>query len=106
MSRQKGDFGEARAVDFLIDRGYRILDRNFHSRFGEIDIVAQKDETLHFIEVKSGEGDPVYRITPAKLSKIIKTAHIYMHKKRIDADFCLDAVIVTEEIELIENITL
>ena len=106
MSRQKGDFGEARAADFLRDRGYRILDRNFHSRFGEIDIVAQKDETLHFVEVKSGEGDPVYRITPAKLSKIIKTARIYMQKKRIDADFCLDAVIVTEEIELIENITL
>lgn len=105
MSREKGDFGEARAADFLQDRGYTILDRNFHSRFGEIDIIAEKQGVLHFIEVKSGEGDPIYRITPSKLSKIIKTADIYMAKKRLDRDYCFDAVIVTEEIELIENIT-
>ncbi len=106
MSRQKGDFGEARAADFLEEKGYRIVDRNFYSRFGEIDIIARKGDILHFIEVKSGEGEPVYRITPAKLSKIIKTANIYMSKKRLDLDYCFDAVIVTEEIELLENITL
>ncbi len=106
MSRTKGNVAEARAVAFLEDLGFTILDRNVHSRFGEIDIIAQKDQVVHFIEVKSGEGEPVYRITPAKLSKIVKTATIYMQKKRIDADFCLSAVIVTDDIDLLENITL
>ena len=106
MSREKGNFAEERACSFLQDRGFEILDRNFHSRFGEIDIVALHEKVLHFVEVKSGDGEPVYQITPSKLSKIIKTATIYMQKKHLDIDYCFDAVIVTEEIEFIGNITL
>ncbi len=106
MSRARGDLGERRAAAYLKDLGFEILDTNFHSRFGEIDIIASKEGVLHFVEVKSGEGEPIYRITPAKLSRIIKTADIYMQKKRLFCDYCIDAVIVTEEIELIENITL
>ncbi len=106
MSRQKGDFAEDRAVSYLEDLGYKIVDRNYYSRFGEIDIIAKKDDTLHFIEVKSGDGEPIYKITPSKLSKIIKTADIYMQKKHIDLDYCFDAVIVTQQIEFIGNITL
>ncbi len=106
MSRQKGDIAEKRAADFLQKNGFRILERNFYSRFGEIDIIAFKDDTLHFVEVKSGQGEPVYKITPSKLSKMIKTAQIYMSKKRLDIDFCFDALIVTRDIEFIENITL
>ncbi len=106
MSRQKGDFAEDRATSYLEDLGYEIVDRNYYSRFGEIDIIAKKDNTLHFIEVKSGEGEPIYKITPAKLSKIIKSADIYMQKKHIDLDYCFDAVIVTQQIEFIGNITL
>ena len=101
----KGNIAEARAVAFLEDHGFTILDRNIYSRFGEIEKKKKKDRVVHFIEVKGGEGEPVYRITPAKLSKIIKTATIYMQKRRIDADFCLSAVIVTDKIELLENIT-
>jgi len=106
LSRQKGDFAEDRATSYLEDLGYEIVDRNYYSRFGEIDIIAKKDNTLHFIEVKSGEGEPIYKITPAKLSKIIKSADIYMQKKHIDLDYCFDAVIVTQQIEFIGNITL
>ncbi len=106
MSRQKGSFAEDRAVDYLQSHGYLVIDRNYYSRFGEIDIIATKDEVLHIVEVKSGEYDPIYQITPAKLSKIQKTALIYMSKKKLDMDFCIDALIVTEDIEFIENITL
>ncbi len=105
MSRAKGNIGEDKAVSFLEERGFKIIDRNYYSRFGEIDIIATKEDVLHFIEVKSGDYDPIYQITPSKISKILKTADIYRQKKRIDMDFCLDAVIVSEEIELIENIT-
>ncbi|HIP46762.1 MAG TPA: YraN family protein [Campylobacterales bacterium] len=106
MSRAKGNIAEDKAVSFLQDGGFKIIDRNYYSRFGEIDIIASKEDVLHFIEVKSGDYDPIYQITPQKISKIIKTANIYMQKKKIDCDYCFDAVIVTEEIEFIENITL
>jgi len=105
-SKEKGNFAEDRAIDYLQEHGYLVIDRNYYSRFGEIDIVATKDKVLHFVEVKSGEYDPIYQITPSKLSKIQKTAFIYMSKKKLDMDFCLDALIVTEDIEFIENITL
>ncbi len=105
MSREKGNIGEDKAASFLEDRGFKVIDRNYYSRFGEIDIIAMKEDVIHFVEVKSGEYDPILQITPKKLSKIIKTADIYMQKKHLQCDYCFDAVIVTEEIELIENIT-
>jgi putative endonuclease len=105
MSRAKGNFAEDRTVSYLQDQDFRVIDRNFYSRFGEIDIIATKDDILHFIEVKSGDWDPIYQITPSKISKIIKTAKIYMSKKKLDFDYSFDAVIVGEDIEFIENIT-
>jgi putative endonuclease len=105
LSREKGNFAEDRVVSYLQDQGFRVIDRNFYSRFGEIDIIATKDDILHFIEVKSGNWDPIYQITPSKISKIIKTAKIYMSKKKLDFDYSFDAVIVGEDIEFIENIT-
>ncbi len=106
MSRQKGNFAENRAINYLQEAGFLVIDRNYYSRFGEIDIIATKDKVLHFVEVKSGEYDPIYQITSSKLSKIQKTAYIYLSKKKLDMDFCIDALIVTEDIEFIENITL
>jgi len=109
MSRDKGDKAEELACGFLYERGFEIVERNFYSRFGEIDIIASKDDTLHFIEVKSGEDYEVAvaNITAQKLSRLIKTGNIYLKKNFIDADFVYDAVIVTpQRVELIENITL
>ena len=109
MSRAKGNIAEEKVCDFLSNNGFSVSERNFYSRFGEIDIIASKDNTLHFIEVKSGLDyeSAVQNITPSKLSKFIKTVHVYMKKNSLDVDFMIDAVIVTpEKIELIENITL
>ncbi len=106
MSRELGDFAEERAINYLQDFGFLVIDRNYYSRFGEIDIIATKNKVLHFVEVKSGNYNPIYQITPKKLLKIQKTAQIYMSKKRIDMDFCIDALIITEKIEFIENVTI
>ncbi len=106
MSRQKGDLAEDRAIGFLEDLDYLVIERNYYSRFGEIDIIAVKNEVLHFVEVKSGEGEPIYQITPKKLSKIQKTAQIYMNRKKLDMDYCFDGLIVKENIEFLENITI
>jgi len=109
LSRVKGDAAEDRAVEFLLNSAFAIVERNFYSRFGEIDIIAVKDEVLHFIEVKSGLDyeSAIQNITPQKLSRLIKTAYVYIKKNSLDADFVFDGVIVTpKSIELLENITL
>jgi len=109
MSRAKGNVAEERAALFLEENGYTIVERNFYSRFGEIDIIALKDEVLHFVEVKSALDyeSAVQNITPKKLSRIIKTLYVYMKKNALHVDFMVDGLIVTPlHVEMIENITL
>ncbi len=109
MSRAKGDLAEQRACTFLQDLGFDVVERNFYSRFGEIDIILLKNETLHFVEVKSGLDyeSAVQNISPTKLSRLIKTAQVYMKKNALDSHFQIDAVIITpKNIEYIQNITL
>jgi putative endonuclease len=105
-----GDVSEDLATAFLEQEGYLIVERNYFARkLGEIDIIAQKDEVLHFIEVKAGraEFDPVYNVTPAKLRKVVNSAHYYMKSKQIDCPFSVDALIIRgDEVEFIENVTL
>lgn len=109
MSRAKGNLAEERAVKFLEANGFLVIERNFYSRFGEIDIITSKDDVFHFIEVKSGLSyeSAVENITPSKLNKFIKTINVYLKKNSLDSDYMIDAVVVTpSEIELLENITL
>jgi len=109
MSRAKGNLAEDKASLYLENIGFLIIDRNFYSRFGEIDIIVSKDNILHFVEVKSGLDyeSAILNITKSKLSKIIRTAQVYMKKNSLDVDFVFDAVVVTpKKIEFVENITL
>lgn len=109
MSREKGNLAEDKAVEFLFENGFAVVERNFYSRFGEIDIIALKDEVLHFVEVKSGLDyeSAIQNITPKKLSRLIKTGYIYMKKNKLDTDFVYDAVVVTPKaVEIVENVTL
>lgn len=105
-----GDKSENLATQFLEQEGFMILERNYFARkLGEIDIIAQKDEVLHFIEVKSGRADfdPIYNITPAKLRKVINSAHYYMKTKKFNMVFSIDALIIRlDEVEFLENVTL
>ena len=109
MSRAKGNIAEDRACEFLFNNGFSIVERNFYSRFGELDVIATKDNVLHFVEVKSGLDyeSAVQNITPKKLSRLIKTGAVYMKKNALDVDFTYDAIIITpKDIQMIENITL
>lgn len=109
MSRHKGDIAEERAIEYLKQKDFDILERNFYaSKLGEIDIIAKKDDVLHFIEVKSGSGfEAVYNITRSKIDKITKSAFFFMKKKGLDFNFCIDAIILQDgELEFLENITL
>lgn len=111
-----GNFGEDLASKFLRDKGYILIERNFRSIYGEIDIVAQDGDVLVFIEVKTRTdnqfGSALEAITPWKIKKIIRTAQYYkiIHPQlpeqlRIDAvtiDFCQSG---GPKVELYKNIT-
>ena len=77
---------------YLKLHGYKIIDRNFHSRFGEIDVIAQKSDLIVFVEVKArGENafyDPAYAVDTFKQKKIIKTAYYYIQKKHFEKMDC------------------
>ncbi|MCW1359813.1 YraN family protein [Campylobacter sp. US33a] len=99
---------EDRACKFLKKQGYKIIERNFHSKFGEIDIIAKKNEILHFIEVKSTAGDyeVAERLNAKKYEKILKTIEFYTLKKGICNDFQLDLICIKNDvIEFAENIS-
>jgi len=78
----KGRQGETLAAGFLEEKGYRILARNFRSRFGEVDIIAQKDETVVFVEVKSWDAFPraelEYSVNAGKRARIVETARVFL----------------------------
>lgn len=108
MGLEEGLEAEDKASFYLQKIGFKVIERNFHSKFGEIDIVASKEGILHFCEVKfSQKSDPILRITPAKMAKIIKTIGYYFLTKRVNCDYEIDAILVTpEKIEIVNNITL
>lgn len=77
-----GNLGEDYACKVLESLEYRVVERNFRSRFGEVDIIARKDHYLCFIEVKtrsqSAMGRPAAAVTASKQHKIIRTAEYYI----------------------------
>lgn len=118
MSNQDtGNYGEELACQFLKKAGFRILQRNYRIRGGEIDIICRDGQTLVFVEVKcrySREfGLPDESITGWKIKSLLKTAQFFIQKinwgnreYRIDfvgIDFSQDRT--NPQIELIKNIT-
>lgn len=100
--------GEDLAVKYLKKEKYEIIARNFHSKFGEIDIIAKKDDILHFIEVKTTNGnyEAIYRLDVKKYEKLLKTINFYIMKNGNDSDYQLDLLCVQKgEIEFYKNIS-
>lgn len=81
--KNMGLWGEDKAVEFLKAKKYTILARNYHSRFGEIDIIARKQNTIIFVEVKTRKntafGFPAEFVNYQKQQKIMKTAQLYIN---------------------------
>ncbi len=106
VDRKKlGIFAEGIARHYLITRGYKILAANYKMNFGEIDIVAQKDDTVIFAEVKAVsslyEGlEPEFRVDYQKKNKLIKLATAYMlNKKLSDTPWQIDVISVIFDLE-------
>jgi len=110
-----GHAGELAALRFLKSRGYRILETNTRTPFGEIDIVTEKKGVTIFVEVKarttSSLGPPYLSITKQKERQIVKNALAYLKRRGlVESYWRIDVVSIklnydyrVENIELFEN---
>ena len=109
MSHNVGQAGEDLAVDFLRKKKYKILTVNYRSRFGEIDIVAQKGKIICFVEVKNRSSDKfgvgAEAVNLSKQKKIISLAQQFLFQnKYADCDFRFDVIDISAGcIEHFEN---
>lgn len=94
MTKDIGDFGESAACNYLVRNGYAIIKRNFRLKCGEIDIIAKKDGTTVFVEVKTRRstdfGRPSEFVDFRKQAKIRKTAMCFI--KSLDTDMRFDVI--------------
>ena len=98
--RQKlGRWGESVAADYLEEQGYRIVERNWRTARGEIDLVAQAGDLLLFVEVKTRRGQeagtPEEALTRRKARKLFSLAQAYLYQRRLeDVEWRIDLVAV------------
>jgi len=111
-SNERGILGERMAVDYLVSKGYRILAQNFRYLKGEVDILAQKENCLAAVEVKTRStldfGTPEEFLKPAQIQRIIKTVDYFVTSKNLNVEVRFDiiAIVITSqnsELEHIEN---
>lgn len=110
---QTGHRGEVIAVKFLKKRGYKIIEKNYRSKLGEIDIIAKDRNTLSFIEVKTRKslryGHPKDAITPHKKKKLSMVALGYLketNQSHSKARFDVVSVLLvedTQQVEIVKN---
>ena len=116
ISNPLGVLGEDAACDYLVRKGYKIIERNWRKSHTEIDIIAIQGSTLVFVEVKARSsdsfGNPFESIPPWKVKNLVKTAQFYkLLNPKLPEDLRIDAVGVfvengrIEKIEHLENIS-
>ena len=83
-TREQGEYTESLACQYLEAKGFKLLERNFNCRFGEIDLIMQDNNNLVFVEVRyrnnNNFGSGAESITANKQSKLIKTASAYLQR--------------------------
>jgi putative endonuclease len=86
-TRKKGGIAEEFACDYLSDKGYQILERNFHARVGELDIICKIGDELVFCEVKSLKedmGQEIYAtLSKRKLINLQKAVYYWLNKNKL-----------------------
>ncbi len=124
--RKLGNLGEDISCRFLLKKGYKILDRNYLKPFGEIDVIAQIGDIMHFIEVKSVSREnlkdvsyetdtykPEDNVHHWKLQRLANTIQAYLEEKGIshETNWQLDIITVfidkknlISQVKLMENI--
>ncbi len=107
-----GKKGEKIAVDYLIDKGYQILEKNWRYLKAEVDIIAKKENTVACIEVKTRStndfGNPQDFITPKKIKLLVMAMNEYIIRNDLDVETRFDIMGITKnhsgfEIEHLED---
>jgi len=93
-----GEEGERLAVDFLLEKGYVILEKNYRFLKAEIDIIAQKNEVLAVVEVKTRSsnyfGNPEEFVSPKKIKLLTTAIDNYIVKKDLDLEVRFDIIAI------------
>lgn len=104
-----GKIGEELAAQHLLAKGYKILVRNYIYEHAEVDIIAQKDNLVVCVEVKTRNsdffGDPQSFVTPGKIKLIVKVMNAYLEENDIELEtrFDIIAVLKNKTTELISH---
>lgn len=103
---QTGSMAESTVAAELARQGYKIIEQNWKIKFAEIDIVAQKDKVLYFVEVKyrrtTSAGDGFDYITPAKLHHMQRAAEAYVLSHDWTGEYTLSAVSAVGELDCLQ----
>jgi len=98
QSKEIGTLGENIAKNYLEKKGYRILETNYKTKIGEIDIIAQKGKILVFIEVKTITAKenflPEDKVDKRKKTKLINLVKFYLQEKKINFDIPLQIDVI------------
>lgn len=110
-NRELGRQGEEKAAAYLKKRGYKILAQNYHTRYGELDIVCKTGDNLVFVEVKTRRGtnygSPEEAITAKKMEHLRKAAAVYLESVKPgfkELRFDVVAILIENEKEQINHI--
>ncbi|UII22367.1 YraN family protein [Fulvivirga ligni] len=104
---QTGREGEDAAVAFLLNAGYNILERNYRYKRAEVDIIAEKDDILVFVEVKTKSyttfGFPEESVNHTKVAKVSEAAEYYTYANNWHKDIRFDIIAVNKAIDKIDH---
>ena len=96
-----GKKGEQLAVDFLIENGYDIIERNYRFNKAEVDIIAQKEDVLAIIEVKTRStadfGNPQDFVKPKQIKNLVKAVDEYVTVNSLDVEVRFDIIAIVKE---------
>lgn len=95
-----GDYYEQLALDYLLNQGLQLVERNFQAKVGEIDLIMRQGQCWVFVEVKyrksSAFGGAIAAITRSKQLKVLKTVQFYQQRYRLSAQPCRIDVLTIE----------
>ncbi|WP_452598933.1 YraN family protein [Pontimicrobium sp. MEBiC01747] len=95
-----GKKGEQLAVDFLLEKGYEIIERNYRFDKAEVDIIAKAKETLAIIEVKTRSttdfGNPQDFVKPKQIQRLVKAVDEYVTANGLDLEVRFDIIAIVK----------
>ena len=102
MRNSLGNKGEKTAATYLESKGYKIIERNYRCKLGEIDLIAEKDNLIVFVEVKTRSNDKFGKgfesVVHKKIDKIRKVAMLYLIQKDLQKEIRFDVISIDNNV--------